>query len=465
MKYLETDKQFYKRALAIALPITAQSMITIGVNMLDTIMLGTVGETSLSAASLGNQLITFFQICCMGIGMGAAVLTARYWGKRDTVSLKKAITIALRFALIFAALFTVVSVFFTENVLRMYSKEAHIISEGVTYLRWSTPTFLLMGLTLVCTNIMRSFNQVRIPLITSIIAFFINLTANYTFIFGKLGAPRMGTAGAALGTVIARVFELLFVCGYFFFVDKQIGYRIKNLFDRCGDLVKEYIRVGIPVLISDALLGLGNNALAMIMGHIGAAFVSANAITMATQQLSTVFIHGLAFAGSIVTGQTLGEGRKEDAKRQGYTFFWLSLVIGCIAAGVIFLVRTPIISAYKVSPGTAALTEQLMDAICIIVVFQATNSMLTKGVLRGGGDTRFLMVADIIFLWVVSIPLGALAGFVWNLPPFWIYMFLRVDHIIKAIWCLFRLHSMKWIKKIKSAPQTQQPDLVEQYET
>ncbi len=455
MKYLVTEKQFYKRAFAIAVPISAQSMITIGVNMLDTIMLGAVGETSLSAASLGNQFITFFQICCMGIGMGASVLTARYWGCKDTVSLKKTITIALRFALLFATLFTVVNFFFTEQILGLYSKEADVISEGVAYLRWSTPTFLLMGLTLVSTNIMRSFNQVRIPLLSSICALFVNLICNYAFIFGKLGAPKMGTAGAALGTVIARVFELLFVCGYFFFVDKQIGFRIKNLFDRCGDLIKEYIRVGIPVLISDGLLGLGTNALAMIMGHVGAAFVSANAITMATQQLSSVFIQGLAFAGSIVTGQTLGEGRKEDAQKQGYTFFWLSLIIGCMAALIIFLVRTPIISAYNVSPSTAKLTEQLMDAICIIVIFQASNSMLTKGVLRGGGDTRFLMVADIIFLWVVSIPLGALAGLVWHLPPFWIYMFLRIDHIIKAIWCVFRLRSMKWIKKIKSAPQTE----------
>ncbi len=453
MKYLVTDKQFYKRAFAIALPISAQSMITIGVNMLDTIMLGKVGETSLSAASLGNQFITFFQICCMGIGMGASVLTARYWGCKDTVSLKKTITIALRFALIFASLFTVVNFFFTEQILSMYSKEANVIAEGVAYLRWSTPTFLLMGLTLVSTNIMRSFNQVRIPLLSSICALFVNLFCNYTFIFGHFGAPKMGTAGAALGTVIARVFELFIVCGYFFFVEKQIGFRIKNLFDRCGDLVKEYIRVAIPVLISDGLLGLGTNALAMIMGNVGAAFVAANAITMATQQLSSVFIQGLAFAGSIVTGQTLGEGRKEDAQRQGYTFFWLALVIGCVAAGIIFLVRTPIISAYNVSPSTAKLTEQLMDAICIIVIFQASNSMLTKGVLRGGGDTRFLMVADIIFLWVVSIPMGALAGLVWHLPPFWIYMFLRVDHIIKAIWCVFRLRSMKWIKKIKSAPQ------------
>ena len=451
MKYFETDKRFYRKVLYIAAPIAAQSMITIGVNMLDTIMLGALGETSLSAASLGNQFITFFQICCMGIGMGASVLTSRYWGCRDIFSLKKAITIALRFAFLFASVFTLLNALCTGQVIRMYSSEEHIIAEGVTYLRWSTPTFFLMSFSLVCTQIMRSVNLVRIPLIAAVTAFFVNLGANYIFIFGKFGAPRMETAGAALGTVIARVVELCMICGYFFFVDRQVGYRLRSLLDKCGDMVGEYIRVSIPVLISDGLLGLGNNAVAMVMGHIGAAFVSANAITVVTQQLSTVFIQGISFASSIITGQTLGEGELEKAKRQGYTFFFLGLAVGSLAGLIIYLIRTPVIGAYNITPETKEITEQLMDAISVIVVFQATNSVLTKGVLRGGGDTRFLMIADIFFLWAVSIPIGALAGLVWHLPAFWIYFCLKLDQFIKSFWCIFRLRSGKWIKKIKGA--------------
>lgn len=449
MEYLVTDRKFYRNVLQVAVPVTAQSMITIGVNLLDTIMLGSLGEIALSASSLGNQFVNFFQICCMGIGMGASVLTSRFWGRQDLPSLKKAVTLALRFTAVFASLFTLADVFLTVPILTLYSKEAPIIQAGAVYLRWCAPTFFLTGLTLVVTQILRSTNSGQIPLLGAVVAFFVNLGANYVLIFGKLGLPAMGVAGAALGTVIARVVELGMVCGYFFFREKKVSYRLKNLSTPCGDLAGEYIRVSIPVLISDGLLGLGNNVVAMVMGHVGASFVSANAITTVTQQLSTVFIQGISFSSSFITGQTLGEGRLEDARRQGWTFFWLGLGIGLAAGGVIFLIRGPVIGAYNITPATREITYQLMDAISLIVVFQAANSVLTKGVLRGGGDTRFLMVADILFLWVVSIPVGYLAGLVWELPAFWIYFCLKLDQFLKAFWCVFRLKSGKWIKAIQ----------------
>lgn len=91
-----------------------------------------------------------------------------------------------------------------------------------------------------------------------------------------------------------------------------------------------------------------------------------------------------------------------------------------------------------------------MDAIALIVVFQSVNGVMTKGVLRGGGDTRFLMVADVLFLWIVSVPLGALAGLHWHLDVFWIYVFLKLDQVIKAVWCVFRLKSRKWIKMLST---------------
>ena len=451
MKYIVTDKSFYRKVLQVAVPVTAQSVITIGVNMLDTIMLGSLGETALSASSLGNQFITFFQMCCMGIGMGASVLTSRFWGRKDMISLKKSITIALRFAFLLAAVFTLASVLFTRNILSMYSSESHVIESGAVYLRWSTPTFFLMGMSLVSTQIMRSVNLGRLPLFAAAASFFVNFLANYTFIFGKFGAPAMGVAGAALGTVIARIVECALVCGGLMVVDRSVGYRVRDLAMKCGDMVGEYVRVSLPVLISDSLYGLGNNAVGMVVGHMGASFVSANAITLVTQQISSVFIQGISFAGSIITGQTLGEGRTSDAQKQGWTFWGLGLMVGCLAGLIIFLIRTPVVNAYNITAETRQITEQLMDAISVIVVFQATNSILTKGVLRGGGDTRFLMVADILFLWLLSIPLGAMAGLVWNLPAFWVYFFLKFDQFIKAFWCVFRLRSGKWIKKVHSA--------------
>ena len=149
-----------------------------------------------------------------------------------------------------------------------------------------------------------------------------------------------------------------------------------------------------------------------------------------------------------MTGHTLGEGEVERAQREGYTFMIFGTILGVAACGIILVLSGPIVGLYHITEETRAIAYQLMDAIAIIVIFQSMNSILTKGVLRGGGDTKFLMLADILFLWVASIPLGMLAGLVLHLPAFWIYFFMKIDQIIKCVWCVFRLRSGKWMKKI-----------------
>ena len=445
------DKEFYKKIALIALPISAQQLITVGVNLMDTVMLSSMGDAQLSASALGGQFINLFQIFCMGIGMGASVLTARYWGMKELPSLRKAVTIMLRFVLVLSAAFTLMTVLAPAVIMRFYTVEQDIVDYGVTYLRWLIPTYFCIGLSLTCTIVLRSVGQVKIPLWSSIFAFFVNVFFNWVFIFGQLGAPRMEIAGAALGTLIARLFELAFICGHFFFRDKKISYRLRDIRMKCADLTREYFRVCVPVLISDGLLALGNNAVAMVMGRIGKTFVAANSVTTIVQQLSSVLTQGISHASCIITGHTMGRGYMEKAQRQGYTFLGIGLLLGCFAAGVIMLLRGPIINYYQVSDETKAIAWQLMDAISFIVIFQAMNSVLTKGVLRAGGDTRFLMAGDILFLWIASIPLGILAGFVFHWTPFWIYAMLKIDQVIKCVWCFFRLRSRKWMKKIKAA--------------
>ncbi|MBE6656941.1 MAG: MATE family efflux transporter [Ruminococcaceae bacterium] len=445
------DTALYKQMFKIAVPVSLQSLITVGINLMDTIMLSEMGDAQLSASSLASQFINLFMICCMGIGMGASVLTSRYWGMKEIHSLKKAVTVMLRFVFLFSSVFTLATIAAPALIMKIYTPDAQIIAHGVTYLRWMIPTYICMGLTTTCTIVLRTVGQVRVPLVCSICAFFVNVFSNWVFIFGHLGAPRMEIGGAALGTLIARVFELCFICGYFFFIDKRITYRLRDLTMKVRDLLSEYIRISIPVLISDALLALGNNAVAMIMGRIGSAFVAANSVTMVVQQLSSVLTTGISNASGIITGHTMGEGDYDKAQRQGYTFLIMGGIIGVFAALVILILRGPIIGYYNVSPEAKEIAWELMNAILFIVIFQSMNSILTKGVLRAGGDTKFLMAGDILFLWVASVPLGALAGLVLDLPAFWVYTFLKIDQIIKCVWCYFRLKSGKWLKKIKPA--------------
>jgi putative MATE family efflux protein len=454
------DRDFYSTILKIAIPVSLQQLITVGINLMDTIMLSSMGDAQLSASSQASQFINLFQIFCMGIGMGASVLTARFWGMQDKNSLRKAVTIMLRIVLAFATAFFLATLFFPDLIMRIYTTNSITVDYGVSYLQWILPTYYCMGLSLTCTIILRSVGEVKIPLISSIIAFFINVFFNWVFILGNLGAPRMEIAGAALGTLIARIFELLFICGFFFWKDQRIAYRVRHLLLPCRDLMSEYLRISIPVLISDGLLAFGNNAVAMIMGRIGDTFVAANSVTMVVQQLSSVLTQGISNASGIITGHTMGRGDYEKAQRQGYTFLILGGLVGCFAAAVILLIRGPIIDYYQVSQEAKEISWSLMDSISFIVIFQAMNSILTKGVLRAGGDTKFLMAGDILFLWVASIPLGALAGLVWHWSPFWIYCMLKIDQILKCVWCFFRLRSKKWMKKISSAssPESAQED-------
>lgn len=445
------EKSLMAEMARIAVPVSLQSLITVGVNLMDSIMLSSMGDAQLSASSLAGQFINLFQIFCMGIGMGASVLTARFWGSRDMVSLKKSVALMLRLSALFVAVFTLTTAAAPGIVMRMYTPETEIIAYGKIYLMWMLPTFLCIGLSQTCTVVLRSVGRVQLPLFASVAAFAVNVFCNWVFIFGKLGAPRMEIAGAALGTMIARLVELGIVGGYFFFADKRIGFRLRDVAMLCTDLKKEYVRISLPVLVSDGLLAIGNNAVAMVMGHIGQAFVTANSMTVVVQQLSSVLTQGISNASGIITGHTMGRGDYKKAQRDGYVFLGVGLAVGCLAALLIYLLRGVIVNYYQVSDEARAIAWQLLDAILFIVIFQSVNSILTKGVLRAGGDTRFLMAGDILFLWVASIPLGALAGLVLDWPPFWVYTLLKIDQIIKCVWCFFRLKSGKWMKKIYPA--------------
>ncbi|MBO4324311.1 MAG: polysaccharide biosynthesis C-terminal domain-containing protein [Lachnospiraceae bacterium] len=518
MKLFQKDPAFYKKVIILAIPIALQSLIAVGVNMLDTIMVGSIGssggvydavsvgalgktaaelasEQSLAAVSLSNTFIGIYHIFCMGLGMGASVLVSRYWGMKQrhrneaimvspdlddkddaSVALKQTVCLMLRLTLLLATLFAVATFIMPETIMKMYAKKQvdlttvsaadfervaaenannlEIVRRGADYLRYSVITYFFLGTSLTVTIVLRSVGQALFPLFVSIGALFVNLLGNYAFIFGHFGAPRMEVKGAALGTLIARVFEAVMIVGYLLVVDKRIRFRIKDIFMKTGSLLKEYIRISIPVLISDGILALGNNSVAMVIGRLGSEFTSANSITAVTQQMSTVGIQGVCQAGAIVTGQTLGQGDRKKTMKQGWMFFGLGLALGLLAAGIILLIKNPVIGGYDVSANTKNLANQLMIAISIILIFQATNSIMTKGVLRGGGDTKMLMLMDNIFLWAVALPLGIIAGFVLHLDPFWIYICLKSDQIIKAIWCYFRLKSEKWIKRISTGTNT-----------
>ena len=442
------EKQFYKTMALIAMPIVLQNMITLGVNIMDTVMLGSYGEIQISASSLANNFIEIFHILNMGIGGGAGVLIAQYWGTGDTASIKKVIAIMFRICLLAVVIFSLAAAVFPAEIMSVYTKDAAVIEKGRIYLLVCLPAFFLQGMTLVMTLSLRAMQKVSVPFLASVISFFVNVFFNWVFIFGKLGAPELQIAGAALGTVIARVAETAIIGVYYFGRDRDLNLHIRDLFIPCSDQLSVFFVYGAPVILSDLLLTFGNNAVAVVMGHVGTAFVAAYSIVAPVMRLCNVLTAGLAQAAAVMTGNIVGTGDRVKAQRCGVTCFLLSIATGLVAGIVLLLICPAVITLYNVAGETKQIAEELMYAVVVMVVFQAIQSVLTKGVLRGGGDTRFVMIADVLFLWILSVPLGALCGLVWMVSPFWVYCALKIDYIVKSFWCAGKLFGGKWIKQI-----------------
>ena len=445
-----SNRTFLKKSLTLLAPVVLQQLITVGINFLDNLMIGPFGETSIAAAAFGNQIYNFFQFICMGLGSGAVVMSSQFWGRRELEPMRTTAAMALRVAAAICALFTLLCAGFPGMMLHIFTNDAAVIATGTPYLRLIGITFFMAGLSSTATYLLRSVGTVKVSLTGSSIAFFLNLFFNWVFIYGKFGAPRLELVGAAVGTVIARAFEFIYVFGYFVFRDQKFGFRLKHFSLRSPDLRRQYVKFSIPVLVSDTLLGLSLSLTNVVYGHMSAEIASAGSISGSLIQLISIINVGWSGAAAIVIGNTIGEGDFDRAKREGNSYILMSFLFGLVVIIPILLLRGPYVSMYSIQPETAELVYTMLNITFFMLPIQTVAYVISKGILRGGGDTRFLLLADSSCVWFISLPLGALAAFVWHMSPAWVYFFLRVEFPLKGIVCFIRYCTGKWIKEIRA---------------
>ncbi|MBR2520817.1 MAG: MATE family efflux transporter [Oscillospiraceae bacterium] len=448
MLELLKDRSFAKRTLNIMLPVAAQQLISIGVSTMDSIMLGSFGEIPIAATSLANSLTTLFFFMFMGLGTGSTTLAAQFWGNKDKDSLKKLAAMTIRIALVLGVVYCLAAVLIPGPIMHIFTNDQRIIDKGISYLSILGFTFPFNALATSSTYLLRSTGHTKTPLISSICAFFINVFFNWVFIFGKLGAPQMEIAGAAVGTLIARIFEFAVICGYLFLKDKNIGLRIKDVLLRDKMILKKFISYSLPLLFSDTMLALGLNIQGVILGHMSADIVAARSIVMVLSQFVTVFNIGLSTASGVVIGNTIGEGDVDRAFREGKAYILLSIAIGFVGLVIVLLIYPWFLTLYNVAESTKATAREIFLCISLTMPLQTLAYVTSKGILRGAGDTKFISFADITLLWVVSLPLGAIAGLVLHLPAFWTYFFLTIEFPAKGIWCTARFLSGKSIRRV-----------------
>ena len=431
---LSKEKNFYKAILSIVIPITFQNLISVSVNMADTIMLGTLGEIELSASSIGGQLFFILMVLLMGIGSGANVMCAQYFGKEDKININKILSLAYLLAILLSLSCLIIALFFPKIFMMIFTSDNKVIEKGIIYMRISSLSYVFFSITMISTSVLRSIKKVKIPALINMISLIINVILNYILILGKFNFTPIGIKGAAIATVIARICECILIIIYIRFFENNINYRISYMHSISEKLRRQYIKVATPIFL--------------IVSRMGINVVAANSINNVAYQIALLFIQGLSSASSVIIGNTIGEGDYEKVKSYANTIIILSMLCGIMSSSFILLTKDIIVNFYNASEETKLIAKDIMIATSVVILFKSLSSNLLFGILRGGGDNKFVFKYEMITLWFLAIPLGILSAFYLNFSVPLIFIMLKSDEILKGILGYFRIKRGNWINDV-----------------
>ncbi|MBI6090136.1 MATE family efflux transporter [Clostridium perfringens] len=442
------DKRFYRLLFSIALPIAVQNLITFMVSMVDTLMVGALGEIQLSAVSIANNLFFVLTILMFGLAGGSNIMISQYWGKGNVKTIHKILAIMYRVCLLITGIFIFIALFLPKYFMGIFTTDKVGIDFGASYLRIVCIGYLFYSITNCTIMMLRSVKTVSISIIVYTASLVVNSILNWIFIFGNLGAPELGIRGAAIATVCARITEFSIVLVFMFIYERKIGLKIEHLLKLDKEILKDYVGLCTPVLCNELLWAIGASMISVIVGRMGTEVVAANSINGVAHQFVTVFIFGMSNATAVIIGNTIGEGKKEKAKEYAYSIGIFSVVMGCISGLMILLIKPFVVNFYNVSYSTKLIAMEIMTVTSGIIVFQSLASNFMMGVLRGGGDAKFVLINDLIFMWLVAIPGGFFVAFVLELPVALVFLVIKCDEILKSLTSVYRVISGKWVNDV-----------------
>ncbi len=442
------NKGFYKKVSAIAIPIALQNLVLSSINVVDVFMIGKLGEVPLASLGLANQILFLLSLFLFGINSGAGVLTAQFWGKKDIKNIKKVLGIALTLSLIVALGFYSATQFIPEKLMALYSPDKEVVYLGGEYLKTIGISYIFTAISFVFAIQLRNLSLTKVSVYGSIISLFINIILNYLLIFGKLGFEPLGVKGAAISTAIARLFEMFFIVYYTFFKKYPIAGRIKEylLFDK--NFVKNYFSISLPVIINEILWAFGITCYSIIYARMGTSQVATVNIVNSIERIIFTGFIGIGNATAVMIGNKVGEGELVEAKKYGKTFAILAFAIGLLGSAIVFLIAKPILGIYDLSEEVNNLAFLTLMSLCIIIPFKAFNSTTIVGILRGGGDTKYALIIDILALWLMGVPLTFVAGLKLHLPIYIVFLVAASEEFVKFTLGLVRLKSGKWVKNV-----------------
>lgn len=444
---IQKNQEFYSRIFKLVLPIIIQNLLSAAVSSADVVMLNYVGQSSISAVSLASQYASVLFMVFYGLGTGATMLCAQYYGKGNMRAIQVVEGIGMRFSLGIAMLFAILALAVPDQMMRVFTNDQELIAVGASYLRCMSVSYVCWGITEVYLAVLRSIGRVMVSTMMNVLAFSLNVFLNGVFIFGLFGAPKLGAMGVAIATSISRFVELL-ACVGVSATSQDIKLDFRWMFVKNKDLFSDFLKLSLPALGNDVSWSVAFSMYSVILGHLGTDAVAANSFVVVVRNFGTILCFGMASAGGILLGNVIGENRLEDAKRDAKELIKVTVVTGAIG-GMIVLGITPFVLRY------ASLTEQAMHYLKYMLLINvyyvmgnAVNTTLIAGVFRAGGDSKFGFICDTIDMWCYAVPLGFLAAFVLKLPVMTVYFLLCTDEFVKWPWVIKRYRSGKWLKNI-----------------
>ncbi len=450
---LTKDRSFYRMFFSLFPMIVLQNVIILSVNLVDNIMIGGYSETALSGVAAVNQIQFVFQQLTMGIGDALVVMGSQYWGQNRTSPIKQIGKTALCIGLLSGVLLFLLATLIPEQIVGLFTTSEEIIAEGVRYLSVIRWTYLLFGVSSVLLSLLRTVEIVRISLTVSITALITNCVLNYMLIDGNWGAPEMGAVGAAVATLISRALELIIVIFYCVFMDKRLRFRLKDLLCWDRSLSFDYLKHCRFFVLVSLMFGISTALQTVVLGHMNDSAIAANSIANSLFQILKVMSVGASSATAIIIGKTIGRNDMQRLREYVKTLQMIFLTIGAITGIALFTLRPLILSFYELTPQTYAMANRFILVLCFTGMGTAYEMPVITGIIRGGGDSKFVFINDLVSIWGIVLPLSFLAAFVFQWDPTIVLLCLNSDQVFKCAAAAIKVNRYTWIKKLTREEQ------------
>ena len=447
-------KRFWREMLPLAIPIAIQNLLTSSFTLVDTLMVGQLGDVALAAVGMAGQLSWLMNMAIFGICSGASIFLAQYFGEKNHEGIVKTYGLAAISGVLLSLVFLAVGFLAPRGVISIFNRDSAVLTAGVKYLKIAVFSYPAIMVNMLANIVLRSTQRVKLPMYVAVFTTLLNAFLDYSLIFGAFGFPALGIEGAALATVISAWSGPLIIYAvclirkddiFFAPIKKQLG------FDK--GFVEDFFRRSFPVMMNETFWGLGTVAFNAIFSNLGYEYTAAVSILRTFENIAFAFFVGFTNAGCVMVGKDIGGGFIREGVEKSKRFMILVPLAGAIVGTIYIIFRRQLIGLFNMGETISDKTLQSALGIMIVygieIAFRNIPYVSIVGVFRSGGDTKKGLKYDLLCLWAISIPCTFIAAFVLKLPFIAVFAvsYLCEDYL-KAFLCIKHFLSKRWIKPV-----------------